>query len=107
VRGLDYYSKTVFEWVTDTLGAQGTICAGGRYDGLIDGTGRFKPYPAGSALRWAWSGWSPCWLPPGNRATEQTPHAYLITVGAAAQRHGLALAERSGAISWPALRLAN
>lgn len=35
VRGLDYYSKTVFEWVTDKLGAQGTVCGGGRYDGLI------------------------------------------------------------------------
>ncbi len=35
VRGLDYYSKTVFEWVTTALGAQGTICAGGRYDGLV------------------------------------------------------------------------
>lgn len=33
VRGLDYYSKTVFEWVTDKLGARGTVCAGGRYDG--------------------------------------------------------------------------
>ncbi|WP_116365443.1 histidine--tRNA ligase [Parahaliea mediterranea] len=35
VRGLDYYNKTVFEWVTDRLGAQGTVCAGGRYDGLV------------------------------------------------------------------------
>jgi len=35
VRGLDYYGKTVFEWVTDKLGAQGTVCAGGRYDGLV------------------------------------------------------------------------
>ena len=35
VRGLDYYSRTVFEWVTDLLGAQGTVCAGGRYDGLV------------------------------------------------------------------------
>lgn len=35
VRGLDYYNRTVFEWVTDALGAQGTVCAGGRYDGLI------------------------------------------------------------------------
>lgn len=35
VRGLDYYGKTVFEWVTDALGAQGTVCAGGRYDGLV------------------------------------------------------------------------
>jgi len=36
VRGLDYYSKTVFEWVTTNLGAQGTVCAGGRYDGLVE-----------------------------------------------------------------------
>lgn len=35
VRGLDYYNKTVFEWVTTALGAQGTVCAGGRYDGLV------------------------------------------------------------------------
>ena len=39
VRGLDYYNKTVFEWVTDTLGAQGTVCAGGRYDGLVEQLG--------------------------------------------------------------------
>jgi histidyl-tRNA synthetase len=39
VRGLDYYSKTVFEWVTDRLGAQGTVCAGGRYDGLVEQMG--------------------------------------------------------------------
>ena len=39
VRGLDYYSKTVFEWVTTHLGAQGTVCAGGRYDGLVEQLG--------------------------------------------------------------------
>jgi histidyl-tRNA synthetase len=39
VRGLDYYNKTVFEWVTDRLGAQGTVCAGGRYDGLVEQLG--------------------------------------------------------------------
>lgn len=44
VRGLDYYSKTVFEWVTDSLGSQGTICAGGRYDGLVEQLGG-KPCP--------------------------------------------------------------
>jgi histidyl-tRNA synthetase len=44
VRGLDYYSKTVFEWVTDSLGAQGTVCAGGRYDGLVEQLGG-KPCP--------------------------------------------------------------
>lgn len=45
VRGLDYYNRTVFEWVTTSLGAQGTICAGGRYDGLIEQIGG-KPAPA-------------------------------------------------------------
>ena len=45
VRGLDYYNRTVFEWVTDQLGAQGTVCAGGRYDGLIEQVGG-KPAPA-------------------------------------------------------------
>ncbi|MDE3010647.1 MAG: histidine--tRNA ligase [Pseudomonadota bacterium] len=45
VRGLDYYNATVFEWVTDALGAQGTVCAGGRYDGLIPQLGG-KPTPA-------------------------------------------------------------
>src|SRR5690554_2988857 len=45
VRGLDYYSETVFEWVTDQLGAQGTVCAGGRYDGLVEQMGG-RPAPA-------------------------------------------------------------
>ncbi|MGV6859244.1 MAG: histidine--tRNA ligase [bacterium] len=45
VRGLDYYSRTVFEWITDSLGAQGTICAGGRYDGLVSQLGG-KAVPA-------------------------------------------------------------
>ena len=45
VRGLDYYSKTVFEWVTSSLGAQGTVCAGGRYDGLVEQLGG-KPCPS-------------------------------------------------------------
>ena len=45
VRGLDYYNLTVFEWVTDKLGAQGTVCAGGRYDGLVEQLGG-KPMPA-------------------------------------------------------------
>ncbi len=45
VRGLDYYNGTVFEWITDRLGAQGTVCAGGRYDGLVEQVGG-KPAPA-------------------------------------------------------------
>ncbi len=45
VRGLDYYNKTVFEWVTDALGSQGTVCGGGRYDGLVEQLGG-KAVPA-------------------------------------------------------------
>jgi histidyl-tRNA synthetase len=45
VRGLDYYNLTVFEWVTDRLGSQGTVCGGGRYDGLFEQLGG-KPTPA-------------------------------------------------------------
>ena len=50
VRGLDYYSHTVFEWVTGTLGAQGTVCAGGRYDGLVEQLGGKPTYAAGFAM---------------------------------------------------------
>lgn len=50
VRGLDYYNKTVFEWVTDELGAQGTICAGGRYDGLVEQLGGKATHAIGFAL---------------------------------------------------------
>ncbi len=50
VRGLDYYCKTVFEWVTDQLGAQGTVCAGGRYDGLVTQLGGRETPAIGFAL---------------------------------------------------------
>ena len=50
VRGLDYYNRTVFEWVTDALGAQGTICAGGRYDGLVEQLGGKPTAAAGFAM---------------------------------------------------------
>jgi histidyl-tRNA synthetase len=43
VRGLDYYNRTVFEWVTTSLGSQGTVCAGGRYDGLVEQLGGRAP----------------------------------------------------------------
>jgi histidyl-tRNA synthetase len=49
VRGLDYYTRTVFEWVTDRLGAQGAVCSGGRYDGLVEQLGG-RPVPA---IGWA------------------------------------------------------
>ncbi len=50
VRGLDYYNRTVFEWITDDLGAQGTICGGGRYDGLVEQLGGKATPGAGFAL---------------------------------------------------------
>lgn len=49
VRGLDYYTRTVFEWITDRLGAQGAVCSGGRYDGLVEQLGG-RPVPA---IGWA------------------------------------------------------
>ncbi len=92
VRGLDYYCKTVFEWVTETLGAQGTICAGGRYDGLIEQLGGQAIPGVGFAL--GLERLVAMLAAAGQSTAEQTPHAYLIAVGDAAQRHGLALAER-------------
>lgn len=50
VRGLDYYNLTVFEWVTDALGAQGTVCGGGRYDGLVGQLGGNDTYAVGFGL---------------------------------------------------------
>lgn len=50
VRGLDYYNLTVFEWVTDALGAQGTVCGGGRYDGLVEQLGGTPTYAVGFGL---------------------------------------------------------
>jgi histidyl-tRNA synthetase len=50
VRGLDYYNRTVFEWVTESLGAQGTVCAGGRYDGLVEQLGGKSTPAFGFAL---------------------------------------------------------
>ncbi len=50
VRGLDYYTRTVFEWISDELGAQGTLCAGGRYDGLVEQLGGRATPAAGFAI---------------------------------------------------------
>ena len=92
VRGLDYYSKTVFEWVTDQLGAQGTICAGGRYDGLVEYLGG-KPTPAfGFALgleRLL------ALLEAGDvEMPAQQPHVYLVLSGQAAVQRGMVFAEQ-------------
>lgn len=50
VRGLDYYNKTVFEWITDELGAQGTVCGGGRYDGLVEQLGGYPTDAVGFSV---------------------------------------------------------
>lgn len=92
VRGLDYYSHTVFEWITDALGAQGTICAGGRYDGLVTQLGG-KPVPAaGFALGVER-------LLELVRSTNEEAgafqiHAYLVMAGEQAQTAGCRLAEK-------------
>jgi len=59
VRGLDYYNRTVIEWVTDSLGSQGTVCGGGRYDGLVESSAVVQHPPW--VLPWAWSVWC-CWF---------------------------------------------
>ena len=91
VRGLDYYSRTVFEWVTNRLGAQGTVCAGGRYDGLVEQLGG-RPTPAvGFALgleRLV------ALLEARELPDTTTPHAYLLLAGEAAERNGPLLAEK-------------
>ncbi|RYU61979.1 histidine--tRNA ligase [Methylolobus aquaticus] len=92
VRGLDYYCKTVFEWVTTELGAQGTVCAGGRYDGLVEQLGGRGSAAIGFAL-----GVERLieLLDDGAAGVDvAAPHVYLIQVGESAERHGGVLAER-------------
>ena len=91
VRGLDYYSRTVFEWVTDRLGAQSAICSGGRYDGLVAQLGgRDTP-----AIGWALGIERVVELieAEGLQIVERRPHAYLTMAGERAQRMGFTIAE--------------
>jgi histidyl-tRNA synthetase len=91
VRGLDYYTQAVFEWVSDDLGAQGTVCAGGRYDGLVEIQGGRAWPGVGFAMGL-------------ERLVElmraqaepgaEPPHAYLVMAGEGAVESGLELAER-------------
>ncbi len=92
VRGLDYYSKTVFEWVTDKLGAQGTVCAGGRFDGLVTQLGGRETPAVGFAM--GLERLIALMSEIGVEVDENNPHAYLVLVGDNASEHGLALAER-------------
>jgi histidyl-tRNA synthetase len=91
VRGLDYYGRTVFEWVTDQLGAQGAVCAGGRYDGLVAHLGG-EPTPAiGFAI--GLERLVELHSLAGHAAAATIPDVYLVAVGEAALRAGLRLAE--------------
>ncbi|TCJ17915.1 histidine--tRNA ligase [Parasulfuritortus cantonensis] len=91
VRGLDYYNYTVFEWVTDRLGAQGTVCAGGRYDGLVAQLGG-KPAPAcGYAM--GVERLLALLAETGQNPAGATPDAYLVNVGEAATRFAMTVAE--------------
>jgi histidyl-tRNA synthetase len=92
VRGLDYYSRTVFEWITDALGSQDAICSGGRYDGLIAQMGGEATPAIGFAMgvervvelvRLA-----------GVALPASAPDVFLMAQGEAAQRSALALAEK-------------
>jgi histidyl-tRNA synthetase len=91
VRGLDYYSRSVFEWVTDALGAQGAVCSGGRYDGLVEKLGG-RPTPA---IGWAMgierfvALFEAC----GGEAPSQHADVYVAAVGAGTQERAFALAE--------------
>jgi len=91
VRGLDYYNRTVFEWVTTELGAQGTVCAGGRYDGLVEQIGGKSTPAIGFALgleRLV------ALLEQRNvKMPDFAPHAYIVMVGELAVIEGFRLAE--------------
>jgi histidyl-tRNA synthetase len=90
VRGLDYYSKTVFEWVTTELGSQGTVCAGGRYDGLIEQLGGKPNHAVGFAM-----GMERllALMESLNLPVAPAVNVYLIRVGERAEQQGLYFAE--------------
>ena len=91
VRGLDYYSRTVFEWITDALGSQGAVCSGGRYDGLVEKLGgRATP-----AVGWAMgierfvALYEAC----GGETPLTEPDVYIAALGDGTQARACALAE--------------
>ena len=92
VRGLDYYTRTVFEWTTTALGSQDAVCSGGRYDGLVAQLGG-DPTPA---IGWALGIERIVGLlqAAGTAAEAVVPAVYLVLSGDGAERAGLAIAER-------------
>jgi histidyl-tRNA synthetase len=91
VRGLDYYSKTVFEWVTEELGSQGTVCAGGRYDGLIEQLGGKANHAVGFAM--GMERLLALLETLDNVQLARSVDVYMIRVGEKAEQEGMSFAE--------------
>ncbi|SJL85149.1 Histidine--tRNA ligase [Vibrio palustris] len=92
VRGLDYYNRTVFEWITDSLGAQGTVCGGGRYDGLVEQLGGKATPAVGFAM-----GLERLVLMMenmGNLSLRRAVDVYVVTAGAGTMLAGMKMAEQ-------------
>jgi histidyl-tRNA synthetase len=92
VRGLDYYNLTVFEWITDRLGAQGTVCGGGRYDGLFAQIGGKPATAAGFAM--GIERLIALLRDESAPAPGESPDVYLVHQGEAADRYAFTVAER-------------
>jgi histidyl-tRNA synthetase len=91
VRGLDYYNRTVFEWITDQLGTQGAVCAGGRYDGLVEQLGG-APTPAiGCAI--GMERLVELFRLAGGQGERIEPDVYVVAVGDGAMESALRLTE--------------
>ncbi|MCA2017810.1 histidine--tRNA ligase [Vibrio tritonius] len=91
VRGLDYYNRTVFEWMTESLGSQGTVCGGGRYDGLVEQLGGKATPAVGFAM-----GLERLVLMMetlGNQEVRRAVDAYIVTSGEGTMMAGMKLAE--------------
>ena len=102
VRGIDYYNRTVFEWITDELGSQGTICAGGRYDGLVKQLGGRETSACGFGM-----GLDRLQLLVEEQNLDQSntrPDIYLVTSGKTAELSGAKLSE-SLRDNYPYLRM--
>jgi histidyl-tRNA synthetase len=91
VRGLDYYNLTVFEWISEQLGAQGTVCGGGRYDGLFELLGG-KPTPA-AGFAMGNERLMALLLEGKQRADTRLPHAYVLYQGEGTAEAAVSLAE--------------
>jgi histidyl-tRNA synthetase len=102
VRGLDYYTRTVFEWTTDALGSQATVCAGGRYDGLVGQLGG----SATPGIGWAMGQERIVMLleKQGLAALRAAPDVYVVLVGDHTEIQGFKLAEQLRD-AWPDLKL--